>query len=73
MTKPLHETQPDSARVEKADYINPLQDAQPIQNGGSSKKADIGSMPSPIRYFGYFFFTSAAVVLLVGLLIQFLK
>ncbi|WP_028550081.1 hypothetical protein [Paenibacillus sp. UNC451MF] len=75
MTKPLHETQPKSVRVGlKADYINPqLQELQQIHSGGPIRNAELSSLPLPIRYFGYFFFTSATLMLLVDLLIQFLK
>ncbi|WP_282939776.1 hypothetical protein [Paenibacillus sp. RC67] len=75
MTTPLHETQPEPVRVEtKVEYINPeLQELQQIHSGGPLKKADLSSMPLPIRYFGYFIFTSAALMLIIGLLIQFFK
>lgn len=73
--KKIHETKPETVRVEsEAEYVNPsLLEMQQIEGGGSPKKADLGSMPSPIRYFGYFFFASATLMLIVGLWIQFMK
>lgn len=76
MTKPLHEVQPEPVRVETETeyYSNPeLRELQQIHSGGPCKKADLSSMPSPIRYFGYFIFTSATLMLIIGLLIQFFK
>ncbi|MFE5323423.1 hypothetical protein ACFQ88_32550 [Paenibacillus sp. NPDC056579] len=73
--KKTHETKPEPARTDsEAEYVNPLMlDMQKIEGGGTPKKADLDSMPSPIRYFGYFFFASATIMLIVGLWMQFMK
>ncbi|MFH5181479.1 hypothetical protein ACHHV8_01850 [Paenibacillus sp. TAB 01] len=35
--------------------------------------ADFGSIPSPIRYFSYFFFASSALLLVIGIVYQMFK
>jgi hypothetical protein len=71
----LHETQPEAMHgIEEHGYVNPnLAELQRIESGGTKVKAELGSMPQPIRYFGYFFFTSAVLMLVIGLVVQFLK
>lgn len=73
--KKNHEThaQPARAETEEAGADQLLPEAPAIDGVGPPKKADFGSMPSPIRYFGYFFFVSATLVLIVGLWMQFQK
>jgi hypothetical protein len=71
----LHEIEPETARTEdEPEHLNPNPDElQSIEHGTPHNKGDIGSMPEPIRYFGYFFFTSAALMLIIGLVLQFFK
>ncbi|MCS7464764.1 hypothetical protein N0M98_32275 [Paenibacillus doosanensis] len=67
MNNTQQESQQRIAAEQEADYTNPL------PSGGHHKKTDFGSVPSPIRYFGYFFFTSATVMLVIGVVIQWFK
>ncbi|OXM82434.1 hypothetical protein [Paenibacillus rigui] len=63
--------------------IMPLQEAIPSgepehfkmpQNAAKSvRQTGTGDMPSPIRYFSYFFFTSSALLLVIGVFYQLLK
>ncbi|MDF2962511.1 MAG: hypothetical protein K0S39_4246 [Paenibacillus sp.] len=75
MRAPLHETQPEPVRAEEQEgYTDPdLSGLQQIERVGPMKKADSGSMPAPIRYFGYFFFISATLMLIIGIVMQFVK
>jgi hypothetical protein len=66
----VHETQPDKQNDPNDTYVdNLLAGYQKIEGGGPIKKINLKAMPTPVRYFGYFFITVAVsmVLILIGI------
>jgi hypothetical protein len=65
----MHESQNEDQKtlIDPVNFNEDLLPLQRIEGGGSPKKADLSSMPKPVRMIGYFIF--AFIVVMVFLLI----
>ncbi len=62
----VHETQPDRPNDPNDTNVdNLLADYQKIESGGPIKKIDFQAMPTPVKYFGYFFIAVVITMALV--------
>ena len=66
-----HETQPEKPIIDTTNTYSDdlISGYQKIEAGGPIKKIDFKAMPTPVRYFGYFFITFVilAVITLIGI------
>ncbi|PZE20699.1 hypothetical protein [Paenibacillus xerothermodurans] len=66
-----YDTPPPVAVEEDAEYIQAeFASTQQTEHLPPEAKTELGFTPQPIRYFGYFFFASAALMLIIGLVLQ---
>ncbi|WP_337102870.1 hypothetical protein [Paenibacillus sp. YIM B09110] len=66
--KNIHETQPEKVQtgdvIPNVHYVDEnLRSIQQIEGGGPIRKVDLGTLPRPLRIFGYFFIS---VIVLMG-------
>jgi len=72
MDKKIHETQPDSHPITNNGHtvVNEMiEEAQRIEGGGPPRKVDLRTMPTPIKFFGYFFISC---VIIMGIVVIFI-
>jgi hypothetical protein len=74
-TNNIHETQPEKEHLSSNDdYIDDnLRSIQNIEGGGLIKRIHMNSMPRPIRFFGYFVFSSLVLMGVFAVLIKFIR
>ncbi|MGZ9586993.1 hypothetical protein [Paenibacillus marinisediminis] len=71
--KDVHETQQSSEIIipNEQGYVDEnLRSIQNVEGGGLFKKVDLKAMPSPLRVFGYVFYTIAILMLLVAIYVS---